>query len=133
VNLSRGYPRYNPGEHTTADLLARGEVDAALVIGEGVAEALPPPAASGLARVPTIVLAPTVGDTSPFPRVEISTAVTGISAGGTVCRMDDIPIPLRPSLASPYPTDEAVILRILAAVRRLPEWYPDTTGTKQIT
>ena len=33
VNLSRGYPRYNPGEFTAADLLARGEVDAALIVG----------------------------------------------------------------------------------------------------
>ncbi|MHC1586116.1 MAG: formylmethanofuran dehydrogenase subunit B, partial [Candidatus Hecatellaceae archaeon] len=30
VDFSHGYPRYNPGETTAADLLARGEVDAAL-------------------------------------------------------------------------------------------------------
>ena len=32
VNFSRGYPRFNPGEFTTVDLLARGDADAALVI-----------------------------------------------------------------------------------------------------
>ncbi len=33
VNLSRGYPRFNPGEFSTVDLLVRGDSDAALVLG----------------------------------------------------------------------------------------------------
>ena len=32
VNLCRGYPRYNPGEFSTVDLLVRGDVDAALIL-----------------------------------------------------------------------------------------------------
>ncbi len=32
VNLSRGYPRFNPGEYTATEMLERGEVDAALVV-----------------------------------------------------------------------------------------------------
>ena len=32
VNLARGYPRFNPGEYTTADTLGRGEADAALIV-----------------------------------------------------------------------------------------------------
>ena len=32
VNLSRGYPRFNPGEFSTVDLLVRGDVDAALFL-----------------------------------------------------------------------------------------------------
>ena len=32
VNMSRGYPRFNPGEYTSSDTLARGEADAALLI-----------------------------------------------------------------------------------------------------
>ena len=32
VNLSRGYPRFNPGEYTAADMLARGEADAAMIV-----------------------------------------------------------------------------------------------------
>jgi formylmethanofuran dehydrogenase subunit B len=132
VSLSRGYPRYNPGEFTAAELLARGDIDAALLVGGGVAEALPRPAADALARVPTVELAPKLTPSGPVPRVQIRTAATGISAGGTVCRMDDIPIPLRPSLASPYPTDEDVLKRILAAVRKLPPWYPTPTTGPQI-
>ena len=33
VNLSRGYPRFNPGEFSTIDLLVRGDNDAALILG----------------------------------------------------------------------------------------------------
>ena len=32
--------------------------------------------------------------------------------------MDEVPLPLRPALTSPYPTDEDVIRRIRAAVAR---------------
>ena len=32
VNLSRGYPRFNPGEFSTIDLLVRGDNDATLVL-----------------------------------------------------------------------------------------------------
>ncbi len=32
VNLSRGYPRFNPGEYTAAEMLARGEADAAMIV-----------------------------------------------------------------------------------------------------
>jgi formylmethanofuran dehydrogenase subunit B len=132
VSLSRGYPRYNPGEFTTADLLARGDVDAALVLGSGVAEALPPAAAATLTRVPVVVLAPNGPRTGPAPRVEIATAAAGVSAGGTVCRMDDVPMPLRPALKSPHPTDEDVLKRIIAAVQKKPAWQPSTTAGPQL-
>ena len=33
VNLCRGYPRFNPGEFSTVDLLVRGDNDACLVLG----------------------------------------------------------------------------------------------------
>ena len=57
---------------------------------------------------------PKVTHTSRLARVHITTAVTGISAPGTVYRMDEIPLPLRPALKSPYPTDEEVVRRIRA-------------------
>ena len=36
VNLARGYPRFNPGEFSTIDLLIRGDCDAALGVREWV-------------------------------------------------------------------------------------------------
>jgi hypothetical protein len=38
--------------------------------------------------------------------------------------MDEIPLPLRPALKSPYPTDEDVLKRIRAAVAAKPSWMP---------
>jgi formylmethanofuran dehydrogenase subunit B len=124
VNLCRGYPRFNPGEYSTVDLLLRGDTDAALILGADPGATMPQPAIDHLARIPTIVLDPKVTHTSRLARVHITTAVTGISAPGTVYRMDEIPLPLRPALKSPYPTDEEVVQRIYRAVAAKPPWVP---------
>jgi formylmethanofuran dehydrogenase subunit B len=124
VNLCRGYPRFNPGEFSTVDLLLRGDNDAALILGADPGATMPQPAIDHLSRIPTIVLDPKVTHTSRLARVHITTAVTGISAGGTVYRMDEIPLPLRPALKSPYPTDEEVVRRIAQAVAKKPPLAP---------
>jgi formylmethanofuran dehydrogenase subunit B len=124
VSLSRGYPRFNPGEFSTIDLLIRGDCDATLVLGADPGATMPQPAIDHLARVPTIVLDPKVTHTSRLARVHITTAATGISAPGTAYRMDEIPLPLRPALRSPYPTDEEVIHRIYQAVAAKPALTP---------
>ena len=120
VNLCRGYPRFNPGEYSTVDLLLRGDNDAALILGADPGATMPQPAIDHLARIPTITLDPKVTHTSRISRVHITTAATGISAPGTVYRMDEIPLPLRPALKSPYPTDEEVVRRIYKAVAAKP-------------
>jgi formylmethanofuran dehydrogenase subunit B len=132
VNLCRGYPRFNPGEFSTVDLLVRGDNDACLVLGADPGATMPQPAIEHLARIPTITLDPKVTHTSRLSRVHITTAVTGISAPGTAYRMDEIPLPLRPALKSPYPTDEEVVRRISAAVRRRPAWLPERDGPATI-
>jgi len=128
INLARGYPRFNPGEFSTVDLLVRGDNDAALIIGADPGATMPQPGIDHLARIPTIVLDPKVTHTSRLSRVHITTATTGISAPGTAYRMDEIPLPLRPPLKSPYPTDEEVVRRIRAAVAKKPAWLPKANG-----
>ena len=128
VNLSRGYPRFNPGEFSTVDLLVRGDNDAALILGADPGATMPQPAIEHLRRIPTIVLDPKVTHTSRLSRVHITTAVTGISAPGTVYRMDEVPLPLRPALRSPYPTDEEVLRRIRQAAAAKPPWTPASNG-----
>jgi formylmethanofuran dehydrogenase subunit B len=108
------------------DLLVRGDNDAALVLGADPGATMPQPAIDHLARIPTIVLDPKVTHTSRLARVHITTAVTGVSTTGTVYRMDEIPLPLRPALQSPYPSDEEVIKRIIRAVAAKPAWIPAT-------
>jgi formylmethanofuran dehydrogenase subunit B len=122
INLCRGYPRFNPGEFSTVDLLVRGDVDAALILGADPGATMPQPGIDHLARIPTIVLDPKVTHTSRIARVHVTTAATGVSAPGTVYRMDEIPLPLRPALKSPYPTDEEVIRRIREAVSARGPW-----------
>jgi formylmethanofuran dehydrogenase subunit B len=131
VSLSRGYPRFNPGEFSTVDLLVRGDVDATLVLGADPGATMPQPAIDHLARTPTIVLDPKVTHTSQIARVHITTAATGISAPGTVYRMDEVPLPLRPALKSPYPSDEEVLKRIIQAVAKKPVWYAEANGAMQ--
>jgi formylmethanofuran dehydrogenase subunit B len=131
VNLCRGYPRFNPGEFSTVDLLLRGDNDAALILGADPGATMPQPAIDHLARIPTIVLDPKVTHTSRLARVHITTAATGISAPGTVYRMDEIPLPLRPALKSPYPTDEEVVRRIFQAVAKKPAWLPAANGMRK--
>lgn len=121
VDFSRGYPRYNPGEFTCIDLLTRREVDAVLVLAADPGATMPGPAIDTMAAVPTIAIDPHVSHTSRLAKVHITTATTGITAPGTVYRMDELPLKVRPPFEGPYPTDEQVITRILAGVEaRLP-------------
>lgn len=119
VDFSRGYPRYNPGEYSAVDRLVRGEADSALIIASDPGANLPGAAREHLARIPTISLDTRVNVTARLARVHITTAPYGISAGGTVYRMDDIPITLRPTVPSPFPSDEAVLAELIRRVRGL--------------
>ena len=58
VNLGRGYPRFNPGEYTTSDVLARGEADAALIIASDPMANFSQPAREHLKSIPYIALDP---------------------------------------------------------------------------
>lgn len=122
ISFNRGYPRYNPGEFSTVDVLVRGDTDCAFIIGADPGATMPQPAIDHLARIPTIVLDPHVTHTSKLARVHITTAPAGISAPGTGYRMDEIPMPLRPALKSPYPTDEEVVRRINEVIAGKPDW-----------
>jgi formylmethanofuran dehydrogenase subunit B len=122
ISFNRGYPRYNPGEFSTVDVLVRGDTDCAFIIGADPGATMPKPAIEHLKRVPTIVLDPHVTHTSKMARVHITTAPAGISAPGTAYRMDEIPLPLRPALESPYPSDEEVVRRIKETILKKPDW-----------
>ena len=125
ISFNRGYPRYNPGEFSTVDVLVRGDTDCAFIIGADPGATMPRPAIDHLAKVPTIVLDPHVTHTSRLARVHITTAPAGIAAPGTGYRMDEIPMPLRPALKSPYPSDEEVVRRIKEAIAKKPDWMSD--------
>lgn len=122
ISFNRGYPRYNPGEFSTVDVLVRGDCDAAFIIGADPGATMPRPAIEHMARIPTIVLDPHVTHTSKLARVHITTAPAGIAAPGTAYRMDELPLPLKPGIDSPYPTDEEIVRRINEAILNRPDW-----------
>ena len=119
ISFARGYPRFNPGEFTTVDTLSRGDADAALIVASDPASNFPQAAIEHLKRIPTIVLDPKESVTSRIAKVAFTTATYGINVPGTVYRMDDVPITLRPAFDSPYPSDEAVLTAIKNRVREL--------------
>jgi formylmethanofuran dehydrogenase subunit B len=118
VNFSRGYPQYGPGEFSAVDLLARKEVDAALILASDPIAHFPYQAAGYLKEIPTIAIDPKRSLTTEVAKVVIPTAMAGISAEGTAYRMDNIPIRLRKVVDSPYPSDREVLGKIIEEVKQ---------------
>jgi formylmethanofuran dehydrogenase subunit B len=113
VNLSAGYPRYNPGEFTGPEMLARGEPDACLLVGSDTVAGFPPAALEHLRRIPVIAV-DSPGTECPVPAaVRLTTAVYGVHRPGTAYRMDEVPIPLRVLTPTDYPSDGEVLTAIL--------------------
>ncbi len=119
VNYARGYPRFNPGEYTAAEVLSRGEADAALIVACDARVELEPAAADALRRIPLIVIDDHVSDSARAARVAFRTGMQGIHSSGTVYRMDDVPLPLRPMLDSPFPSAADVLTALERRVREL--------------
>lgn len=111
VEFSRGTPRYRPDEGAAA-WLARGDVDALLVVGDPAALAALP-----VGNVPRVYIGPRASAARPEAAVAIDTGVAGIHDGGMAFRMDDIPLPLRPSLPGPREA-LAVVTALAERVRR---------------
>jgi formylmethanofuran dehydrogenase subunit B len=116
VNFALGYPRYNPGEFTGPDMLARGEIDACLLVGSDCVSDLPAAAKSHLATIPTVRLDSPGTEPSVAATVAFTTAVYGIHRPGTAYRMDEVPIPLRTLAASELPSDAEVLSGIMSSL-----------------
>ena len=104
VNFARGFPRESP---RAAELVERGEVDAALVVTADPLADLP-----GLRGLPMVVVDARETATSQAARVAFATAADGIEVPGTVHRMDGVPLPLRAPRAAERPGVENVLAAI---------------------
>jgi formylmethanofuran dehydrogenase subunit B len=118
VDFSRGYPRYNPGEFTANDLLARGEVDCCLLVGSESLSAFSQRALDMLQSLPVIAIDYPGTQPDFTPRVQFTSAVYGLDAPGTIYRMDETPLPLRQFRPSRYATDEELMRRMLRALAK---------------
>jgi len=109
VNLSRGYPRYNPGEFSANELLERGEIDACLFVGSESIKEMSSRARAHLGSIPTITLDHPTVPSAISATIRFTTAVHGVHLPGTAYRMDEVPIPLRPLLPASYPSDANIL------------------------
>lgn len=117
VNLSRGYPRYNPGEFNTSVQLARGEADAALIVGNDPMPDFTAAARGHLSAIPYISLSSEETEITRAATVSFATAKFGLETGGTVYRLDEVPMALRPVLESTFPSDAEVLRRLEVRIR----------------
>jgi len=113
VDLSRGYPRYNPGEFTANEVLGRRDADLCLLVGAETVQYFSESARNHLRSIPTIVLDYPGVPLEFTPTVRFTTGVYGLHAVGTAYRMDNVPIMLKAPRKSDFPTDEHILSDIL--------------------
>jgi formylmethanofuran dehydrogenase subunit B len=116
VSFACGYPRYLPREATAAQLLARREVDAALIVGADPLPHLPRGAADWLRSIPTIVLDDRESATMQAATVAIPVAAFGLSTAGDVYRSDGVALPLQAAVASLLPSSAKVLEKLADAI-----------------
>ncbi|MEM0002200.1 MAG: formylmethanofuran dehydrogenase subunit B [Desulfurococcaceae archaeon] len=119
VDYARGFPRMIIGVTSATDLLANGDVDAALIIASDPVAHLPRKAAEHLSRIPVIVIDAKWSLTTAFADVIIPGAYVGIECEGSAYRMDEVPIRLK-KLVDPPPgilCDSEVLRRLVEKVK----------------
>jgi formylmethanofuran dehydrogenase subunit B len=118
VDFARGVPVYRPADDAAA-LLARGEIQVALVVGAPAS--VPAAIRDGLSHVACAIIGPGASE-SAFPSfAAIDTGRAGVHERGTAVRLDDMPLPLRPALEAPE----------VAAFRE--KWGPETPAVARAT
>ncbi|KCZ72274.1 formylmethanofuran dehydrogenase, subunit B [Candidatus Methanoperedens nitroreducens] len=119
VDFSRGAPYYNPGETAANDVLARKEIDAAMIIAGDAGAHFPANSVRYLARIPVVQVDPYWNPTTEIANIVIPTAICGIEVEGTGYRMDGVSLRYRKMIEPVHPTDIEVLDRILERVREL--------------
>lgn len=118
VNFSAGYPRFGPVEFSAAEMLARREVDACLVVGADPAAHLPRAAVAHLASIPVILLDSRRTSTAALARVVIPVAPGGVGAAGTFYRLDNVPLRAGKLVDLPLLSDEQVLRSLRERISR---------------
>jgi len=121
VDLSNGYPRYNPGETSSTDILRRDEADAMLVIASDPVAHFPKASSKNIAKHPLISIEPEVTPTTMLADVILPPAFAGIESEGTAYRMDHVPLPLKKVVEPPegFLSDQEILRKLLQKVREI--------------
>ncbi len=123
VDFSRGYPHYNPGDTTAVDLLRRGECDAVLAVASDPMAHFPANLTGRLFEVPVVTVDPHRSATVEISEVAIPASMVGVETGGTVYRMDGVPLECK-KLIDPHQSlksDEEILTSLLSRVKSLKE------------
>ncbi|MCW3975811.1 MAG: formylmethanofuran dehydrogenase subunit B [Candidatus Bathyarchaeota archaeon] len=121
VDLSKGYPEYNPGETSAVDILLRDECDASLVVASDPISNFPTQAARNMVKNPLISIDPHQTPTTLCSDVVIPSAHVGLETGGSVYRMDGVVLDAKKVVNPPKDirTDVEILNAILKQVKRM--------------
>jgi formylmethanofuran dehydrogenase subunit B len=108
---------FEPGKTTVLDVIARGEVDAALIVSADPVSSFPGAIARKLCDLPIILIDPFETPTTQFASVAIPTAITGVETEDIAYRMDGLPLKLEKIVDCEYPSDRDILERILKGVK----------------
>ncbi|MEW4452346.1 hypothetical protein AB1L30_06640 [Bremerella sp. JC817] len=117
ASLLQGLPQFDPDNLSAVKLLTQQRVDAAFVMeGPWLAD-LPAEAMQTLKQIPTVVLGHRPSEALPSS-VFLPIARPGLTSGGSMSRMDDMPLPIRaiaePECCSAEETVQAILERVNA-------------------
>ena len=132
VDFMRGYPRFNPGEFTTVDLLLRKEVDAVFVMCADLGAHLPKECVEYMKNdIPVVCI-----DIAPCPTTLISDVVLpgvidAMECDGTFYRFDNVPINYTPFTKSPFPftkSNEDTLKQLFERIKEKVKNNPERTA-----
>ncbi|MFW9824566.1 MAG: formylmethanofuran dehydrogenase subunit B, partial [Candidatus Thorarchaeota archaeon] len=120
IDFSKGYPRYNPGEFSSVDVLLRDEIDTSLIVASDPASNFPAAAVRNMFKHPLIAIEPHHTPTSVYADVILPPAIAGIECEGTAYRMDSVPLRLRKVKEAPGEclTDKEILERLIEVVKK---------------
>jgi formylmethanofuran dehydrogenase subunit B len=122
LDFARGYPRYNPGEFTTVDLLREREVDAALLVSSNLDAHLPAACLEYLVEIPSICIDAFHSPITLLSDVVLPGVIDAIECEGTIYRLDDVPLYANPISRSPFhftESNEHTIKQLFEEVREI--------------
>jgi len=119
IDFSRGYPRYNPGEFSSVELLLKNQIDASLIVASDPASNFPAPSVRNMFKHPLIAIEPHETPTSANADIILPAAYAGIECEGTAYRMDSVPLRLRKVKDAPNGllTDREILEKLIEKVK----------------
>ncbi len=117
----REYAHMNPGETSSVDLAIRDETDLFINIGTDAAAHFPIEAVKHLKRHPWITIDPRMTMATELADLHIPSGICGLDCGGTVYRMDNVPIRFKKVIEPPdgVMDDETILNRIADRMEEL--------------